>query len=565
MSYYQSGYPSAPAGYQSQQYNTQGYYGGSQQQGQYGGAVRYPQVGSYQQQAPAYTPNQQINKNINEPSKQPSYQYPNTTGYGQDSSTYFLPQNQKNYSRPNQTPVPAYSYNNYGYPTAGTAQTGYVYPYTGKPTNQQQPPLPKQPYTPSTNNTATDVTPQQQQAIQNWIEEKHGTGVARGVGNASFNRVGGRSRFGPAVPSGTISGTQNKRFKRSYPRDSQRSASYFCETCKVSCGTSDAYNTHLSGKSHKKKSSNPMPTLPNTGKLFKCDVCDVMCTGKDAFKAHIVGTKHKKVVKLYEVMGKPIPEIKDAPIGFSDVPGLGAHLQKTGRPLINFVKSSKELKMKGDGEDEEETIANTEENLEVTSSGGKRKSKSKRKGNRSDKPFVKPLRIGLEGFTDGFGVPLHTISTRDVFVPPPRLDQWQQMERYFIDTSLRRNRFDDYSILDVHRKIYPSQKELESLYGTLEDVEKSLNVISLKLHHEQIDKLKESLQNAAEEEKPMEIKSESIPVKNEAETEQADMTIDAEGNNNGDSVVVQEKGEETDNKNSDFITREQEDSVRKFN
>ena len=64
-------------------------------------------------------------------------------------------------------------------------------------------------------------------------------------------------------------------------------------------------------------------------------------------------------MKLYEVMGKPLPEIKDAPVGIGDITGLGAHIQKTGRPLINFVKSARELSMKGD-DNEEDTSMNVD-------------------------------------------------------------------------------------------------------------------------------------------------------------------------------------------------------------
>lgn len=71
-------------------------------------------------------------------------------------------------------------------------------------------------------------------------------------------------------------------------------------------------------------------------------------------------------MKLYEVMGKPLPEIKDAPLALADIPTLGAHFQKTGKPLINFVKSTKELSMKA-GEDEEVTTATVEE--EITDQG----------------------------------------------------------------------------------------------------------------------------------------------------------------------------------------------------
>ena len=67
-------------------------------------------------------------------------------------------------------------------------------------------------------------------------------------------------------------------------------------------------------------------------------------------------------MKLYEVMGKPLPEIKDAPVALADIPTLGVHLQKTGKPLINFVKSTKELSMKA-GEDEEVTTATVEEEI----------------------------------------------------------------------------------------------------------------------------------------------------------------------------------------------------------
>ena len=55
-----------------------------------------------------------------------------------------------------------------------------------------------------------------------------------------FIRGGGKSRFGPAV------GVQiNKRFQRGFPKETPRVANYFCEICKVSCGTSDVRNNRI--------------------------------------------------------------------------------------------------------------------------------------------------------------------------------------------------------------------------------------------------------------------------------------------------------------------------------
>ena len=61
-------------------------------------------------------------------------------------------------------------------------------------------------------------------------------------------------------------------------------------------------------------------------------------------------------------MGKPIPEIKNVPVEANEIPGVVSHLKKTGKPLIKFVKSSKELSTTGNNDEEgTEAVAAEEE------------------------------------------------------------------------------------------------------------------------------------------------------------------------------------------------------------
>lgn len=69
------------------------------------------------------------------------------------------------------------------------------------------------------------------------------------------------------------------------------------------------YQTHLDGKSHKKKVTQQKSGVATakSNSAFYCELCDVLCSNKDGLEAHMRGAKHNKVVNLHRKMGKPIP------------------------------------------------------------------------------------------------------------------------------------------------------------------------------------------------------------------------------------------------------------------
>jgi hypothetical protein len=54
---------------------------------------------------------------------------------------------------------------------------------------------------------------------------------------------------------------------------------YYCETCKTSCVTQQAYQDHINGKSHKRKVDGSNMPLAKNKSSYRCDVCNVTCTG----------------------------------------------------------------------------------------------------------------------------------------------------------------------------------------------------------------------------------------------------------------------------------------------
>jgi hypothetical protein len=100
----------------------------------------------------------------------------------------------------------------------------------------------------------------------------------------------------------------NKSKKMTGPKDTTQ---YYCETCKISCGGVQAWKMHLDGQKHKKKTAQKASTNtgPATKGTLRCDLCDISVVGAHAFNAHIKGVKHNKALRLFQRLGKPIPEV----------------------------------------------------------------------------------------------------------------------------------------------------------------------------------------------------------------------------------------------------------------
>ena len=77
---------------------------------------------------------------------------------------------------------------------------------------------------------------------------------------------------------------------------------YYCETCRIACGSHASYQAHLNGSKHKKKelTTQSQQTSVNINSkasvnILRCELCDIICTSSDAYKAHLDGSKHDKV------------------------------------------------------------------------------------------------------------------------------------------------------------------------------------------------------------------------------------------------------------------------------
>ncbi|WP_411023629.1 hypothetical protein, partial [Salmonella sp. s51228] len=73
---------------------------------------------------------------------------------------------------------------------------------------------------------------------------------------------------------------------------------------------------------------------------------------------------------------------------------------------------------------------------------GTHKKKNKKKNRRKLKPEDRPLSTGLEGFYDGYNIPVYHINPKDNPTPVPQFDQWgrpdRNVELYFTQCSLKR-------------------------------------------------------------------------------------------------------------------------------
>jgi zinc finger RNA-binding protein len=158
--------------------------------------------------------------------------------------------------------------------------------------------------------TFASMTPQQQQVIQQYASST--------AGGAGGNVVSAANKKKP--------------FIRKKPQDQNE---YYCETCKVSCGSQLTYKTHLEGKNHKKRLQQlEYQSTQTTAESVKCEICDIVCSNKDSYVAHIKGNKHLRTINLFRRLGKPLP------------PMTNVHLQEGGvthvtGPRITFIGGKK--------------------------------------------------------------------------------------------------------------------------------------------------------------------------------------------------------------------------------
>ncbi|KAI6178809.1 hypothetical protein M3Y98_00541700 [Aphelenchoides besseyi] len=99
--------------------------------------------------------------------------------------------------------------------------------------------------------------------------------------------------------------------RKPQPKQPTDPAKYYCDVCKITCGSMQAFQDHIGGKSHRRKDElskgNAQP-LAKYKASYKCEVCNVTCTGKEAFTTHINGIKHSRAIKNLQRVGKPVPE-----------------------------------------------------------------------------------------------------------------------------------------------------------------------------------------------------------------------------------------------------------------
>lgn len=123
----------------------------------------------------------------------------------------------------------------------------------------------------------------------------------------------------------------------------------YCDICKISCVSQQAFSAHLKGQQHQKKKKAADSSTPGSGNgneakpvvqnqnpvLMTCALCEVPCSGPEAYSAHIRGSKHQKVLTLHQRMGKPIPALPPVPVLPATTAPASA-LRVMGTPTMNF-------------------------------------------------------------------------------------------------------------------------------------------------------------------------------------------------------------------------------------
>lgn len=160
------------------------------------------------------------------------------------------------------------------------------------------------------------------------------------------------------------------------PRPQRPDQQVYCDVCKISCVSQQAFDAHLKGQQHQKKvkiasgsSGNGDPKVGNqllNPVLMMCTLCEVPCSGSEAYAAHMRGSKHQKVLTLHQRMGKPIPNMAPVPATTPADTSAGA-LRVMGTPTMNFKEggclSTTDNKNGANGSAESGTVDQTEADI----------------------------------------------------------------------------------------------------------------------------------------------------------------------------------------------------------
>ena len=85
--------------------------------------------------------------------------------------------------------------------------------------------------------------------------------------------------------------------RRAPPKPQAETQHFFCELCNVTCIGDQSYQSHLVGKSHKRKEdvATGKTSLNAASPAYKCEICNTACTSKETYQTHINGAKHSRV------------------------------------------------------------------------------------------------------------------------------------------------------------------------------------------------------------------------------------------------------------------------------
>lgn len=129
------------------------------------------------------------------------------------------------------------------------------------------------------------------------------------------------------------------------PRAPRPDQQVYCEVCKISCVSQQAFDAHLKGQQHQKKEKMASASGNGDSKvgnqilnpvLMMCALCEVPCSGPEAYAAHMRGSKHQKVLSLHQRMGKPIPHMPPVPTTTVPADSSAGSLRVMGTPTMNF-------------------------------------------------------------------------------------------------------------------------------------------------------------------------------------------------------------------------------------
>ena len=141
-------------------------------------------------------------------------------------------------------------------------------------------------------------------------------------GGEDWGRYSNSSRSGSSNSRYSSSRVSDRGDHRKPPEPGwKRQAKYYCDVCCVNCVGEQSFEAHMSGQPHLKRVRNAAiqqkemenASTSGGGVATKapenfCQVCNVACSSSEAYTAHIRGQKHQKSMKLWQSLGKPIPE-----------------------------------------------------------------------------------------------------------------------------------------------------------------------------------------------------------------------------------------------------------------